>query len=222
MIGRVMLVMLLAGTSGGCFKATGPRVGVDWPARPTAVAAIRRPPDRGLLQVFTGYTPPVYSHAALRVQTVDGQVTFWDPGGDYAKTSAHRRHDDLVDHPPPIGEYLRWRLDVVGDRGGEVFEWDIQPQHAQRLADVLQHGATRADSQDDRFHADTVPSQCAIRICRFLRKFAPDQAQLTRNWFYPYKLAQALYRAGTPDRIIVYHRDRPVKVYYRPAADPSR
>ncbi len=210
----VALVVLMLGAA-GCTKAYGPDVAVDWPSRPTPVADIQRPAGHGVLQVITGYTPPLYSHAAMRLETADGHVVFWDPGGDYAKTRSTGRDADRIPRPPDIAEYIRWRLDVVGDRGGEVFEWDIPADKAAHLADVLENGRS-GEGPDHAFDPDVPPTQCSMTISKYLRWFAPEYANVRRNWFFPYELAQALYKHNA-DRIIVYRLDAPVRVYYRPA-----
>ena len=211
---RIAALMIGLALLGGCHESYGPDVRVDWPARPTAVANIQRPEGMGLLQVFTGYTPPVFSHAALRLENAEGQVIFWDPGGDYALRTPEGRVEDRIVHPPMMGEYIRWRLDVVGDRGGEVFEWDITPEHAARLAHVLVNGATR-EAPEGRFGSDEIGGRCSLSISSFLRRYCPEQVHMGMNWFYPYDLAQALYKEH-PDRIIVYHKKQPVRVYHRP------
>jgi len=213
-MGRIFILLLMGLTLGGCFNSHGPDVSTDWPSRPTAVANIDRPAGKGVLQVFAGYTPPVYSHAALRVETPDGHVVFWDPGGDYAKTATTGRQGDNPTRPPTAAEYLRWRLDVVGDRGGEVFEWDVTAEEAAYLADVLENGRT-SDDPEGSFDPDVPPSQCALTICEYLDRFAPQYVQLGERLFYPYSLAQALYKQN-PDRIIVYWLNKPTRVYYRP------
>lgn len=214
---RIAIAIIGLALASGCHESYGPDVRVDWPARPTAIANVPRPQGAGLLQVITGYTPPVYSHAALRLQTTDGQVIFWDPGGDYALRTPKGRIEDRIVHPPEVAEYIRWRLDVVGDRGGEVFEWDLTPEHAAQLALLLVNGAT-TEQPKEKFNSNEIGGRCALSISSFLRRYCPQQVKMTRNWFYPYDLAQAMYKEN-PDRIIVYHKKKPVVVYYRPEDD---
>jgi hypothetical protein len=95
-------------------------------------------PNRPLLQVIIVYGPAWCHHSALRLVCPDRPVLFWDPGGAYGiSDSLDVRSKDLIRiNPPDIEKYLQfaWNYSSVEV---EVFEWDLKPEHANELYDVL-------------------------------------------------------------------------------------
>jgi hypothetical protein len=218
-LARKWMVMIgLAGialSTGGCFRSYGPKPIKGWSGQPVIIEHLERiPENEGRLQIICGYTPPLFSHAAMRLVTPDKGTLFWDPGGDYAKgDSADPREKDLVVNPPSLGQYIVFRLDMLGDRGGEIFEWDITREKADELYDALVNGRSKVDP-GGAFTSNAVPSQCSLKVSGFAKRFAPEVTNLKHQEFYPYDLGQRCWRLN-PDRVIVYQKKKPLLVYTR-------
>jgi len=215
----LLISTTLALSVGGCFRSYGPKPTPGWSGRPVVAEHLERIPDnQGRLQVICAYTPPLFSHAALRLISPDHGTLFWDPGGDYAKVDGDApRRKDIVVNPPSLGQYLIFRLDMLGDKGGEVFEWDIDRALANELHDALINGRGEIDPGGP-FTSNAVPTQCALKVSGFAKRFAADLTQLKKQEFYPYDLAQRLWRLY-PDRVIVYEKNKPLMVYTRSGDD---
>lgn len=214
----LLLLASLAACATGCVQSFGPDVPakLDWQGHTEIAEHLEQiPPDQGRLQIICGYTPPLFSHSAVRLVTPDHGTIFWDPGGDYSQfDGGDTRQKDIVQNPPRLGQYIVFRLDMLGDNGGEIFEWDIDRTTADYLRDALISGRTELDPEGP-FTSNTVPSQCAIKVSAYARKFAPQLVGLASTQIYPYDLAQSLWRLQ-PDRVIVYRKHQPLTVYTRP------
>ena len=205
---------------GGCFHSTGPDVPLGWTGQRAALAMLNDKPGQGRLEIITCYSPPLFSHAALRLVCPDRPVIFWDPGGDFAKDKGPGgRAHDLITNPPTLPQYLAYR-EILDDSGGEIFQWDLSPKIALRLHDVLNNG-TPDDGPGGAFTTNAIGLQCAWSISGFLRRFAPEVLSINENYFYPYSLAQQLWNPH-PDRVLVYRRDIPLMIYLpRKRPDPQ-
>jgi len=200
---------------GGCFRSYGPKPVQSWSGTPVVAEHLERIPEsEGRLQIICGYTPPLFSHASMRLVHPDKGTFFWDPGGDYGqRDSDESRKKDLVVNPPALGQYIVFRLDMLGDKGGEIFEWDIDRETSDELHDALINGRSKIDP-GGAFTSNAVPGQCGLKVSGFAKRFAPEVTALQHSEFYPYDLAQRLWRLE-PDRVIVYEKHKPLMVYTR-------
>lgn len=204
-------LLLTALSTGGCFRSVGPNVPATLPGERAALAVLDDPQDQGRLQIICCYSPPLFSHAALRLVCPDRPAIFWDPGGDFAKDRGPGgRIRDLIANPPTLTQYLAFR-EKIDDAGGEIFEWDIPHFVALRLYDVLTSGNS-AENPGGAFTTSAVGLQCAMSISDFLDRFAPDVLTCRESYFYPYSLAQHLWTQN-PSRILVYRRAQPLMIY---------
>ncbi|MFA7237098.1 MAG: hypothetical protein WC058_09555 [Phycisphaeraceae bacterium] len=198
----------------GCFYSTGPDIPSDWIGRRAALAMLDDPKDHGRLEIIACYSPPLFSHAALRLVCPDRPVIFWDPGGDYAKDKGPGgRAHDLISDPPTLSRYLSYR-EMLDDTGGEIFQWDIPPDVALRLHNTLTSG-NPLGTPGGAFTTSAVGLQCSLSISDFLRRFAPDILTIDDDYFYPFSLAQHLWTQH-PHRVLVYRRDIPLMIYLPP------
>ena len=121
-----------------CVHAPAPYRPTHWVNTPIDLKSIVDNPNRPLLQVIIVYGPAWCHHSALRLVCSDRPVLFWDPGGAYGiSDSLDVRSKDLIRiNPPDIEKYLQfaWNYSSVEV---EVFEWDLKPEHANELYDVL-------------------------------------------------------------------------------------
>ena len=121
-----------------CVHALAPYRPTYWVNTPIDLKSIVDNPNRPLLQVIIVYGPAWCHHSALRLVCPDRPVLFWDPGGAYGiSDSLDVRSKDLIRiNPPDIEKYLQfaWNYSSIEV---EVFEWDLKPEHANELYDVL-------------------------------------------------------------------------------------
>ena len=217
----------------GCAFSPAPDMPEDWISQqtfPLRSALGVNPPPR--LQVLVVYGRPFSSHTALRLVLTEDDVVFWDPAGDYGRFDeamhvefgpfplpVNRPGDILVGQTPDLGTYaqFRWALE---DSSLVVFEWDVSPNTARRLREVLLHG-TDGSHPAGSFSTWTFPVFCANATADFLRRFAGPTVQLTDWYVWPQSLAKALY-AQPPSRVRVLVPHEPERIYVPPGPTSVR
>ncbi len=170
-------------------------------------------PGKGRLQIIVAYGLLVENHVALRLVCPGRQVIFWDPGGEYnLKKAPHTRRDDLiVVDPPDLLTYLEFR-DRFNDEVVEIFEWELEADHAMRLYDILNYG-TDENHPGGLFKTDTAGFFCSIAVSSFLKRFASDVVTVSDTYFWPNDLARELYTQN-PDRVLFFRRKHGPMAYF--------
>jgi hypothetical protein len=119
---------------------------------------------------------------------------FWDPGGSYGTTLPGdvRSKDLIMVNPPDLETYLQhiWHFSSVEV---EVFEWDLKPEDARELYNVLLNGTDR-NHPAGRFTTTTLGT-------------------VPRSFFFPHNLARALY-TQSPKRVLAFRRGK--QIMYAP------
>jgi hypothetical protein len=189
----------------GCIHAPAPDRPSNWVNRPIGLKSIADPPDQPLLQVIIVYGPAWDHHSALRLVCPGRPVLFWDPGGSYGTTfSENVRSKDLIKiNPPDLEAYLQhvWHFSSVEV---EVFEWDLKPEHARELYDVLLNGTDRTHPAG-RFTTTTMGLFCTLAVSDFLHRFAGKVMTVPKSLFFPHNLARVLY-TQSPKRVLAFRR----------------
>jgi len=193
----------------GCIHAPAPYRPNNWVNNRIDLKSVADPPDQPLLQVIIVYGPWWDHHSALRLVCPGRPVLFWDPGGSYGTTFPEDvRSKDLIRiNPPDLETYLRhvWNFSSVEV---EVFEWDLKPEHANELYDVLDNG-TDKNHPAGRFSTTTMGGFCCVALSDFLHRFATKTMTVPRSFFFPYNLARVLY-TQSPKRILAFRRGKQV------------
>jgi len=184
------------------------------------------------LQIIITYDGLLSNHAALRLVANHGNVTFWDPAGAYGLRSPsadeagssplagiQRVKDLVVTQIPDLPTYIQFRW-YVGDVTVEVFEWDLAPQDAKFLEEVVRNDS-QAVSETPVFHTETAPAFCTVAISEFLQRFAGFLMTLPDWYLWPHNLAHALLRQG-PTRIRVFQRNSSELTYVSPHRSAGR
>jgi hypothetical protein len=156
-------------------------------------------PAVGHLQVFICYGDPGSNHSAVRIETPDRPPLFFDPGGKFGAVGLHRvmRYRCVIlDHVPSVPEYWNWRTDFCGERWMEMFEWDLPPDRADRLWQVLKDGSQKKGD----FDPDYVGLACTLGVSDFLRQYGEPNVHLQQRFFIPHNLAAYLW-TQRPDRV---------------------
>ena len=148
-------------------------------------------------------------HSALRLVCPGRPVLFWDPGGSYGSTLPEDvRSKDLIKiNPPDLETYLRhvWNFSSVEV---EVFEWDLKPEHANELYDVLVNG-TDKNHPAGRFTTTTMGGFCCTALSDFLHRFATKTMTVPKTFFFPHNLARVLY-TQSPKRVLAFRRTKQI------------
>ncbi|MDT7040938.1 hypothetical protein [Candidatus Nitronereus thalassa] len=178
------------------------------------------------LQIIITYDGLLSSHSALRLESDQEHVTFWDPAGAYGlvghlidsnghsiKPYGQRVRDIVVTHIPDIPSYLKFRW-YVGDSSVEIFEWDLSAKQTESLREVLQKETDETHPQGE-FHTETAPAFCSIAISDFLKRFAPPPIQLTDTYFFPHNLGEALLNQF-PTRVRIFFPGQEEIVFVAP------
>jgi hypothetical protein len=221
--GFAAIVLLSGLLAGGCVTSVAPYRPVTWPE----VTGVLSPADAGSgrLQVIIAYGGLTSSHSALRLETAEGQVVFWDPAGDYGRpdldldprwgpyaTNVGRRSDLILGTPPDLGTYVRFRWGLE-DQGVEVFEWDMSAANADTLrAILLGDGAHRG-----QFSTLAAPAFCSVAISDFLRRFGPSSIRVQGRHVFPHALARELYTTR-PSRVLLFEPGHAPRAYQPPAS----
>lgn len=196
-------------------------------SQPQALHLVSANSRTSRLQVIIMYDGSPPSHSALRLESENGNVTFWDPAGAYGLvgyiTDAHgipirpygkRVKDIVITHIPDIPTYMRFRW-LVGDSSVEIFEWDLPHEQTKELREVLRMG-TEENHPKGEFHTETAPAFCSIAISDFLQRFVTPTLTLADTYLWPHNLAEALLDYS-PSRVRVFVRGKPEMVFWPPA-----
>jgi hypothetical protein len=191
----------------GCVHAPAPYRPSLWENAPIDMISVADPPDQPLLQVIIVYGPAWDHHSALRLVCPGRPVLFWDPGGGYGVDLPEDvRSKDLIRiNPPDLETYVRhiWRFSSLEV---EVFEWDLKPEVARDLYDVLLNG-TDKNHPAGRFTTTTMGLFCTVAASDFLHRFAGKTLTVPKSFFFPEHLARVLY-TQSPKRVLAFRRGR--------------
>jgi hypothetical protein len=197
------MICLLA----GCVHAPAPYRPSYWENVPIHMRSVADPPEQPLLQVIIVYGDLWSHHTALRLVHPDRPVLFWDPGGSYGVGLPEDvRSKDLIKiNPPDLETYLHhiWQH---SSREVEVFEWDLKPEEARDLYDVLLNG-TDKNHPAGRLTTSTMGLFCAVAVSDFLHRFASKTLTVPKSFFLPENLARVLY-TQSPKRVLAFRRGR--------------
>jgi len=193
----------------GCVHAPAPYRPSSWFGSHFDLKSIADNPGQPLLQVIIVYGPAWDHHSALRLVCPGQPVLFWDPGGSYGTTfPVDVRSRDLIQvNPPDIETYVQhiWNFSSVEV---EVFEWDLKPEHARELYDVLLKG-TGKNHPAGRFTTTTMGLFCSVAVSDFLHRFATKTMTVPKSFFFPHNLAKVLY-AQSPKRVLAFRRGKQI------------
>jgi hypothetical protein len=180
---------------------------------PIEMKYVADPPGQSLLQVIIVYGRSWAQHSALRLVCLDRPVVFWDPGGSYGKNLPEEvRVKDLIKiNPPDLEMYAKhiWEHSSVEI---DVFEWDLKPEYARELYDVLVNG-TDSNHPAGRFTTTAVPMFCTDKVSDFLHRFTGNTVIVSESFFRPDSLAKVLY-TQSPRRVLIFNRSK--KTVYVP------
>ena len=214
----ILTFLLFISLLAGCIHAPAPYRPNNWVNHRIDLKSVADPPNQPLLQVIIVYGPWWDHHSALRLVCPDRPVLFWDPGGSYGITfPTEVRSKDLIRvNPPDLKMYLQhvWNFSSVEV---EVFEWDLKPEHATELYDVLVNGTDKKHPAG-RFRTMTMGGFCCVSLSDFLHRFATKTMNVPRTYFFPYSLARVLY-TQSPKRVLAFRRGK--QVIFIPPQTPS-
>jgi hypothetical protein len=205
----IITSLLLTTLLMGCIHAPAPYRPNNWENTRIDLKSVADPPNQSLLQVIIIYGYWWSHHTALRLVYPSRPVLFWDPGGSYGTTfSKDVRSKDLIKiNPPDLETYLQhiWHFSSVEV---EVFEWDVKPEDALELYDVLLKG-TDKNHPAGRFTTATMGFFCSVAVSDFLHRFASKTLTVPRSFFLPEDLARVLY-TQSPKRVLAFRRGRQI------------
>jgi hypothetical protein len=201
----LLTLLLLIGLLAGCIHAPASDRPRTWEHAPIDMKSVADLPGESLLQVIIIYGRWWDYHTALRLVCPDRPVVFWDPGGSYGKDFPEEvRHKDLIKvNPPDLAMYVQH----IWNRTGveiEVFEWDLKPEDARELYDVLVNGADKKNPAG-RFTTTTPGMFCTYKVSDFLHRFAGKTIHVPKSFFLPHNLAKVLY-TQSPQRVLAFRR----------------
>lgn len=206
----LLLICLLV----GCVHGPAAYRPTNWDYTRVDLKAAADIPNQPSLQVIIVYGPWWGHHSALRLVCSDRPVLFWDPGGSYG--AFHKediRSKDLIrKDPPDLEAYLQfaWNYNNVEV---EVFEWDLEPEDAHQLYNILSSG-TDKNHPAGRFKTATMGGFCCVALSDFLHRFATKIMTVPKSYFFPHDLARVLY-TQSPKRVLAFRRGK--QVIYVPA-----
>ncbi len=205
----ILTLLLVTGLLMGCIHAPAPYRPSDWVNTRIDMKSIVDPPDQPLLQVIIVYGPAWDHHSALRLVCPGQPVLFWDPGGSYGTTLPMdvRSKDLIMVNPPDLETYLQhiWHFSSVEV---EVFEWDLKPEDARELYNVLLNG-TNKNHPSGRFTTTTMGLFCTVAVSDFLHRFAEKTMTVPKSFFFPRDLARVLY-TQSPKRVLAFRRGKQI------------
>ncbi len=206
-IGIVVPMLLCICLASCCMHAPAPYRPSRWMGTSTTMESIADIPDQSLLQVIIVYGPAWCHHTALRLVCPDRPVLFWDPGGSYGVSDPRDvRSKDLIRiNPPNLETYLRFTWKHSSTEV-EVFEWDLSPEQARDLYDVLLRGTDKNDPAG-RFTTTTLGLFCSEAVSDFLHRFAAKIMTVPKSFFLPHNLAKVLY-TQSPRRVLSFRPKR--------------
>jgi len=168
--------------------------------------------NQPLLQVIIVYGLAWSHHSALRLVCQDHPVLFWDPGGGYSDPDREvvKVRDLIQINAPDLERYLQFAWENNGVEV-EVFEWDLTPEQALELYDVLVNG-TDKDHGGRRFNTLTIGGFCTVKLSDFLHRFATKIMVVPKSFFFPENLARVLY-SQSPKRVLSFRHGNVAKIY---------
>ena len=198
----------------GCVHAPAAYRPKIWEHTPVDMKSVADPPGQPLLQIIIVYGPAWDHHSALRLVCSDRPVLFWDPGGGYGfdVPEVVRSKDLIRVNAPSLETYLQhiWHFSSIEV---EVFEWDLKPERAHELYDVLLNG-TDKNHPAGRFTTPAMGLFCTVAVSDFLHRFAGKTMTVPRTLFFPHNLARVLY-TQSPKRVLAFRR-RKQTAYFLP------
>jgi hypothetical protein len=193
----------------GCVHAPAPYRPTSWVNVPIDMKSVVDKSNQPLLQVIIVYGPAWDHHSALRLVCPGRPVLFWDPGGSYGTTLPEdvRSKDLIMVNPPDLETYLQhiWHFSSVEV---EVFEWDLKPEDARELYNVLLNG-TDKNHPAGRFTTTTLGMFCTVSVSDFLHRFATKTMTVPKSFFFPHNLARVLY-TQSPKRVLAFRRGKQI------------
>jgi hypothetical protein len=110
-------------------------------------------------------------------------------------------------NPPDLETYLQhiWHFSSVEV---EVFEWDLKPEYARELYNVLLNG-TGKNHPAGRFTTTTIGMFCTVSVSDFLHRFAGNILTVPKSFFFPHNLARVLY-TQSPKRVLAFRRTKQI------------
>ena len=224
LVTRLFFILCLVSS---CTLKPAPHLPNTWIKQLPVVKTTTQQTHPARLQVFVTDT-----HTALRLETLNEPVIFWDPGGEYGLSDydwgtqyeplpegIKRDNDLIVSNPPDVATFINWRW-IVEDGTVEVFEWDLPDSQAQELRDVLMNG-TNDTHPTGSFSTWTFPLFCSIATSDFLGRFVSPTIQISETYLFPENLAKALY-TQSPSRVRVFTIDGENAVYAPPGPTSAR
>lgn len=199
----LLLGAVLLGASGCHGGAVAPATWTATPPDPTIHDPARDQEPR--VQVFIHYDRLRSTHAALRVTSAHDPPVFWDPGGAYGLTKPHygRSNDIILHAPPTLPKWWEYRARWMREPFLLVFEWDVEPAHADAMRHALLDGA-KYGRRAALFRTLRAPGLCGLAVCDFLREHAsPPLSPHLGAFFVPDSLAQRLW-TQSPSRVLRY------------------
>lgn len=223
----IKILLLIALLLSGCTTTTHTQFLSDhWVAQPDTVHNVSAHTETSRLQIIITYDGPLSSHSALRLQSDNGNVTFWDPAGAYGlvghftdrqgnriRPYGKRHRDIVVTHIPDIPTYMKFRW-FVGDSSVEIFEWDLGTEETNSLREILEK-ETDENHPEGEFHTETTPAFCSMAISDFLIRFTKPSISLTSTYLWPHSLGEALLEQS-PSRVRVFTPGKEEMVYLPP------
>jgi hypothetical protein len=207
-------LLLIVCLQTGCIHAPASYRPNSWVHTPIDMKSVADPPNQSLLQVIIVYGPAWDHHSALRLVCPGRPVLFWDPGGGYGidLPEVVRSKDLIKVNPPDLQTYIQhiWHFSSIEV---EIFEWDLKPEHAHELYDVLLIGSDKNHSAG-RFTTSTIGLFCTVAVSNFLHRFAGKTMTVPKTFFFPHSLARVLY-TQSPKRVLAFRRHKQT-VYFPP------
>jgi hypothetical protein len=110
-------------------------------------------------------------------------------------------------NPPDLETYLQhmWHFSSVEV---EVFEWDLKPEDARELCNVLLN-ETDKNHPSGRFTTSTLGMFCTVTVSDFLNRFSTKVMNVPRSYFFPCNLARVLH-TQSPKRVLVFRRGKQI------------
>lgn len=211
MRGIVWTIGLLALVGCGGGVQTMPE---HWRAQPVASPSVfDAPKNSAKLQILCAYGGLMDNHAALLLTAPDRPRLFWDPGGQFGYASppgVQRQRCLIAVDAPCLTAYLQWRQREP-DVWVEVFEWNLTPEVAQRLHQILIDGSER--NGPDQWDSNAMGTQCSVAISRYLQRFARDVTPIDRTYRLPTHLSRWIKAHCPPDRVLAFRPGEACYVY---------
>lgn len=178
-----------------------------------------------LIQIFAGYRSFI-GHAAIRLVAPDDRQIFWDPGSHYGSgdDAIDRKRDVIVGQGvPSVITYMNFRFEELPglETRFVVLEYIIDDELAETMYGVLLDNHQATSDSGLPFKTDQVTFFCAVSVCEFLQKYAPDDLAPSAVHAYPHDMVQDLLKHHPPHRFIVFHPDRTADIHVPKDRQPA-